>query len=125
MHSMVDGALVEKEAVHKGATMKQQYPVYYISEVLAGSKKYYSEVEKICYAVIMNARKLQHYFEAHTIRVLIDQPLLDIFRNRDIFERNGKWAIELSEYVVDFDKRSAIMSRILANFVVYWMEPRS
>jgi hypothetical protein len=123
---MVDGALVvEKEAVHKGATMKQQYPVYYISEVLAGSKKYYSEVEKICYTVIMNARKLQHYFEAHIIRVLIDQPLLDIFRNRDIFERNGKWAIELSEYVVDFDKRSAIMSQILANFVVYWMEPRS
>jgi hypothetical protein len=25
---------------------------------------------KICYAIIMSARKLRHYFEAHTIKVL-------------------------------------------------------
>jgi hypothetical protein len=56
---VVSGALVvEKEVAHKGATMKQQYLVYFVSEVLAGSKKYYSNVEKICYAVVMSARKL-------------------------------------------------------------------
>jgi hypothetical protein len=51
-----------------------------MSEVLAGYKKYYSEVEKICDAVIMCSRKLRHYFEAHHIRVLTKQPLHDIFR---------------------------------------------
>jgi hypothetical protein len=30
----------------------------------------YSEMENICYAVIISVRKLQHYFEAHTIKVL-------------------------------------------------------
>jgi hypothetical protein len=40
--------------------------------------------------------------------VLIDQPLHDIFGNRDSFRRIGMWAIELSEYVVDFDKHNAI-----------------
>jgi hypothetical protein len=45
-------------------------PIYFISEALARSKKYYSEMEKICYAVIMSARKLHHYFEAHRVRVL-------------------------------------------------------
>jgi hypothetical protein len=110
-HSVVSGALVvEKEVAHKGATMKQQHPVYFVSEVLAGSKKYYSKVEKICYAVVMSARKLQQYFEAHTIRVLTDQPLHDIFRKRDSSERIGKWATKLSEYIVDFEKRSAIKS---------------
>jgi hypothetical protein len=41
-----------------------------VSEVLTESKKYYSKMEKICYATIMSARKLQHYFEACTIKVL-------------------------------------------------------
>jgi hypothetical protein len=85
--------------------------VYFVStEVLAKSKKYYSEVEKISYAVVMSARKLQHYFEPHTITVLIDQPLHDIFGNRDNSGRLGKWATKLLEYVVDFEKCSAIKS---------------
>jgi hypothetical protein len=78
--------------------------VYFLSEVLTGSKKYYSEMEKICYTVIMSARKLRHYFEAHTIKVLTNQPLNDIFDNRDSSERISKWAMELSEYIVDFEK---------------------
>jgi hypothetical protein len=71
----------------------------------------------------MSVCKLWHYFEAHTIRVLTDQPLHNIFRNRDSFERISKWAMELSEYVVDFEKRSTIKSQVLADFVVEWTEP--
>jgi ribonuclease HI len=93
-----------------------------VLEVLIGSKKYYSEMEKICYAVTISARKLRHYFEAHIIKVLTNQPLNDIFGNRDISGRISKWAMELSEYVVDFEKRSAIKSQIPADFVAEWME---
>jgi hypothetical protein len=83
-HSVVSGALViEKEMSQMGKVTKQQYPIYFISEVLVGSKKYYSEVEKICYVVVMSARKLRYYFEADTIRVLTNQPLDDIFGKRD------------------------------------------
>jgi hypothetical protein len=44
MHTVVSGALVvEKEAAQGArAVAKHQHPVYFISEVLAGSKKYYS-----------------------------------------------------------------------------------
>jgi hypothetical protein len=55
-HSTISGALVvEKEMVHKDKIVKQQFPVYFISEVLTGSKKFYSEMAKICYVVIMSA----------------------------------------------------------------------
>jgi hypothetical protein len=111
-HTVVSGALViEKAAAQRlGAAEKHQHPVYFISEVLAGSKKYYSENEKICYAVGMCSRKLQHYFEAHTIRVLMNQPLHDIFGNRDSIEHIEKWATELSEYVINFKRCNAIKS---------------
>jgi hypothetical protein len=41
----------------------KQIPIYFASEALSGSKIFYSELEKIAYAVIMVARKLRHYFE--------------------------------------------------------------
>jgi hypothetical protein len=116
IHSVVNGALVvEKETSKAGKTKKQQFPVYFVLEVLKGSK--------ICYAVIMSVRKLRHYFEAHTIILLTNQSLNDIFDNRDSSGRISKWAMELSEYVVDFEKRSAIKLQILVDFVALWMKP--
>jgi hypothetical protein len=58
----------------------------------------------------MNARKLHHYFEAHTICVLTNQSLNDILGNRDSSGRISKLSMELSDHVLDFEKRSAIKS---------------
>jgi hypothetical protein len=83
-HTVVSRALVqERETSKEGRKSSHQIPIYFVSEAIAGSKKYYSEMEKICYAVVMSARKLQHYFEAHRVRVLTNQPLNDIFKNYD------------------------------------------
>jgi hypothetical protein len=118
-HSAVSRALVVKKEIKKNdKIVKQQFPVYFVLEVLTGSKKFYSKMEKICYVVIMSLRKLRHYFEAHIIKVLTNQPLNDIFSNRDSSRRISKWAMELSEYVIDFEKRIAIKSQVLADFVV-------
>jgi hypothetical protein len=65
----------------------------------------------------MSVRKLQHYFEENAIKVLTNQPLNKIFGNRDSSRRISKWAMELSEHVMDFEKHSGIKSQILANFV--------
>jgi hypothetical protein len=93
-----------------------------MSEVLTNSKKFYSKMEKVCYIVIMSAQKLQHYFKAHTIKVLNNLLLSYIFSNRDNSIRMSKLAIELSEHVVDFKKHSAIKSQFLDDFVVEWMQ---
>jgi hypothetical protein len=71
----------------------------------------------------MAARKLRHYFEGHRIRVITNQPLNDLFANREASTRIIKWGAELSEYVVDFERRSAIKSQVLADFVVDWTSP--
>jgi hypothetical protein len=102
----VRGALIqEKETIKEDKKISYQVPIYFVSEALAGSKKYYSEMEKICYAIAMSARKLRHYFEAHRVRVLTNQPLNDIFGNRDSSERIGKWSMELSKPIIDFEKK--------------------
>jgi ribonuclease HI len=39
--------------------------------------------------------------------------------------RIGKWAMELSEHVVDFEKRSSIKLHVLSDFIADWTEPLS
>jgi hypothetical protein len=72
----------------------KQIPLYFASEALSGSKLFYSELEKITYAVVMAARKLRHYFEGHRIRVITHQPLNDLFANKEASTRIIKWGAE-------------------------------
>jgi hypothetical protein len=125
-HTTVSVAHVqERETSREGRKLSHQVPIYFISEALAVSNEYNSEMEKICYAIVMSARKLRHYFKAHRIRVLTNQPLNDIFGNRDSSGRIGKWAVELSEHVIDFEKWSATKSQVQEDFIVDWIEPSS
>jgi hypothetical protein len=101
----------------------KKIPVYFASEALSGSKLFYSVLEKIAYAVVMAARKLRHYFKGHRIRVITNQPLNDLFTNKEASTRIIKWDAELSEYIVDFERRSAIKSQVLADFIVDWTSP--
>jgi hypothetical protein len=111
-NSAVSAVLVqEKEEEGK----LKQIPVYFSSEALSGSKIFYSELEKIAYAVILAARKLRHYFEGHKIRVTTNQPLSDLFANGVASTRIIKWGAELSEYIVDFERRNVIKSQVLAD----------
>jgi hypothetical protein len=115
--SAVSAVLVE-EKEEEGKL--KQIPVYFASEAHSGSKIFYSELEKIAYVVIMAAGTLRHYFESHRIRVVTNQPLNDLFTNREASTRIIKWGAELSEYIVNFERRSAIKSEVLADFVGDW-----
>src|SRR4051812_43143852 len=62
---------------------KQQRPVYYLCEVLSGSKQNYPHYQKMTYGVYMAAKKLKHYFQEHNMRVVCAAPISDIINNRD------------------------------------------
>jgi hypothetical protein len=113
----VSAVLVEER---KEADALKQFPIYYISEALSGSKLFYSEMEKMSYAIVMAKRKLRHYFQSHNVSVPIAFPLRDMFENKESTGRMGKWATELAEHVINFVARSAIKSQVLADFVADW-----
>jgi hypothetical protein len=69
--------------------------------------------------------KASSLHQSHRDRVLTNHPLNDIFSNSDSSSRIEKWAMVLSEHVIDFKKRSAIKSQVLADFITDWMEPAS
>jgi hypothetical protein len=116
-HSAVSAALVQEKL--EGQT-KKQAPIYFVSEVLSLSKKNYTELEKVLYAVLMASRKLWHYFQAYHIIVPSSQPLKDAMRNREATRRIGKWAVELNEFSIDYVHRSSVQSQALADFIADW-----
>jgi hypothetical protein len=116
-HAAVSAALVQEK---QEGQVKKQAPVYFVFEVLSPSKKNYTELEKVLYAVLMASRKLWHYLQAYHIIVPSSQPLNDIMRNREATGRIGKWATELNEFTNDYVHRSSIQSQALADFIADW-----
>ncbi|XP_056688741.1 uncharacterized protein [Spinacia oleracea] len=97
---------------------KGQQPVYFVSHVLNGPETRYTLVEKMAYAVLIAARKLRPYFDMHTIEVLTNFPLEKAISKLDTSGRLLKWAIELSEFDLEFRPRTAIKAQALADFIV-------
>ncbi|GKU93117.1 hypothetical protein SLEP1_g6745 [Rubroshorea leprosula] len=97
---------------------RQQKPIYYISSVLHGAELRYPIAEKAALVVVTSARKLRPYFQSHPIIVLTDQPLKQILQKPECSGRLIKWAVELGEFKITFQQRSAIRAQALANFIV-------
>ena len=72
--------------------------MYYVSRVLRGAEERYLPFEKLAFALVTAARKLKPYFQAHTVIILNDKPLLRAMSNPEVVGRLALWAIELSEF---------------------------
>ena len=77
---LVSAALiVERE--EEGHTLKVQCPMYFISEVLSNSKTHYPQIQKLLYTILITKRKLHHYFELHSVTLVISFPLDEVVQN--------------------------------------------
>ena len=50
-------------------------PIYYVSHSLHGAEERYTPMEKLAFALIIAARRLRPYFQAHTVEVLTNSAL--------------------------------------------------
>ncbi|KAG7548009.1 Ribonuclease H-like superfamily [Arabidopsis suecica] len=74
-------------------------------------------MEKLALAVVISARKLRPYFQSHPIEVLTSHPLRSIFHGPSQSGRLAKWAIELSEYDIEYKSRTSAKAQVLADFL--------
>ncbi|GKF25235.1 NYNRIN-like protein, partial [Tanacetum coccineum] len=73
-------------------------PIYFVSSVLQGAELNYLALEKLILALVHAVRRLQRYFQAHTITVLTNTPIKQILTGPEKTGRVAKWAIELGEH---------------------------
>ena len=96
----------------------EQRPVYYTSKTMNGVETRYLPLEKLALALFITAKKLPHYFQAHTMIVLTSLPLKALFRSLDFSSRISKWGAHLGAYDVRYKPRTFIKGQVLANFIV-------
>ncbi|XP_065619152.1 uncharacterized protein LOC136063143 [Quercus suber] len=106
----VSAALIREEE-------KVQKPVYYTSRALRGAEERYPPMEKLAFALVTAARKLKPYFQAHTMIVLTDKPLRRAMSNPEAAGRLALWAIELSEFDIQYRPRTAVKGQVVADFI--------
>ena len=106
----ISGAFVKEED-------KVQWPVYYISKQLVDAETRYPEMEKLALALVIATRKLTPYFHSLPVRVFTNYPLRHILQKPDSSGRLLKWAIELSQFEIEFQTRPAIKGQALADFI--------
>ena len=75
-------------------------------------------MEKLILALVTTSRKLQPYFQAHTVEVPIEYPMMQILHKTETLGRIIKWAIELSEFDIRYKPRTTIKWQILAYFIM-------
>jgi hypothetical protein len=116
---VVSTALVVEPA-EEGHAYPVQHPIYFISEVLGPSKIRYPQVQKLLYAVLLTAQKLQRYFDDHKVIVVIGFPIGNILHNKEAVGRTTKWACELGAHDIEFRLCTAIKTEALVDFVSEW-----
>lgn len=95
----------------------EQRPIYFTSKTLRGAEVRYQGIEKAALAIVFTSRRLRHYFQAHSIIIMTDQPLKQILQKPDVSGRLVKWAIELSQYNISYEPRGPVKAQILTDFV--------
>ncbi|XP_022159003.1 uncharacterized protein LOC111025448 [Momordica charantia] len=102
--SAVSSALIKQEGVC-------QSPIYYTSKAMTEAETRYPKMEKLALALVTSARRLRPYFQAHTVVVLTNLPLKNIFHKPETSGRLMKWAMELSEYDIQFEPRTTLKGK--------------
>ncbi|XP_074352057.1 uncharacterized protein LOC141691218 [Apium graveolens] len=92
--------------------------MYYVSKRLIDGEKRYTNMENLVYALLLAARKLRPYFQAHKVEVRTAYPLQQVIYKPEASGRMLKWAIELRQFDLEYKPRSAIKGQALANFML-------
>ena len=92
-------------------------PVFFVSKSLTDAETRYTHLEQVALALRTAAQKLRSYFQAHPVVVLTDLPLRGTIHKPDLSGRTARWAMELSEYGIQYKPRLSKKGQVLADFL--------
>ena len=105
------------DALFKEDENKKQRPVFFVSKSLAKEETRFSHLEQAALALRVAMKKLCPYFQAHPIVMITDFPLRSTIHKLDLSRRMAWWAIELSEFGIQYKPRLAKKGQVLTDFL--------
>ena len=96
--------------------------MYYVSKSLHEAEVRYLPLEKAILAVVLGTRKLPHYFQAHTVIVLMQLPLKAVLKSADYTGRIAKWGTILGAFNIKYMPRTSVKGQVLADLMAEFTE---
>ena len=104
-------------ALFKEDEHQQQKPIFFTSKFLSEAETRNTHLEQAALALKIAAKKLHPYFQEHPIIVLTDLPLRSTIHKLDLSWQMARWAIELSEFDIQFKPRLWLKGQVLVEFL--------
>ncbi|KAH0643806.1 hypothetical protein KY290_033918 [Solanum tuberosum] len=108
-----------KELFAQENEAKKEQALYYLSRTLIGVELNYTPIEKMCLALLYATKKMRHYFEAYTIKLISrDDPVKFVMTRPFLSGRLARWSISVNQYDIIYTPQKAVKGQALANFLV-------
>ncbi|GJW91238.1 reverse transcriptase domain-containing protein [Tanacetum coccineum] len=91
----------------------RQCPIQYISMTLNKVERNYAPMEKLALSLIHMTRRLRRYFEAHPVKVIMDQSIKHILSKTETSGKLAKYVVELEAYNITFVPRNDVKGLVL------------
>ena len=88
-----------------------------MSKVLQGPEARYQVLEKAALVVVFSTRRLRHYFQSFKAVVMADLSIQKVLQKPDVAGRMVRWAVELSEFNVQYEPRGPIKGQVYTDFM--------
>ena len=99
-------------------TGKKERAIYYLSKKFTEYETNYSQLEKMCCALIWIARRLRQYMLYQTVWLISKlDPIKYIFEKPSLSGRIARWQVMLSEYDILYVSQKAIKGSAIAEFL--------
>ena len=96
--------------------------VYYVSKSLHEVEIRYLLLENAILAMVHAKRKLPHYFQSHTIVVLIQLLLRSLLQSANYTRRIANWGTILGAFDIKYMPRTSIKGQVLVDLVAEFVE---
>ncbi|XP_019155153.1 PREDICTED: uncharacterized protein LOC109152024 [Ipomoea nil] len=107
------GALLAQEN-DKG----KENALYYLSRMMTLNELKYSPIEKLCLALVFAIKKLKHYFEAHTIRLVSKaNPVKYVMAKVVLSDRLARWYLLFQQFEIIYVPQKSVKGQALADFL--------
>ncbi|XP_019190497.1 PREDICTED: uncharacterized protein LOC109184956 [Ipomoea nil] len=107
------GALLAQEN-DKG----KENALYYLSRMMTPNELKYSPIEKLCLALVFAIKKLKHYFEAHTIRLVSKaNPVKYVMAKVVLSDRLARWYLLFQQFEIIYVPQKSVKGQALADFL--------
>ncbi|XP_031378344.1 uncharacterized protein LOC116193739 [Punica granatum] len=97
-------------------SMHTERAIYYLSKKFTDGESNYSEIEKMCCALVWVMQRLRQYTLYHTVRLLSKADPLKYLLDSPSSTRNlAKWRCQLTEYDIEYVSRTSVKGQAIAD----------